>query len=89
MLSLLILADIILFQDNLFYCLTKKQGEFECAAFSSAYVLRYFGMESEGFDLYDKIPGKFKMTGGTVYPKGIGYCLAAHGVKSQYCRGNL
>ena len=39
---------------------TEKQGEFECAAFSSAYVLRHFGMETEGFELYDKIPGKFK-----------------------------
>ena len=68
---------------------TEKQGEFECAAFSSAYVLRHLGMETEGFDLYDKIPGKFKMTGGMVYPKGVRYCLAAHGVKSQYCRGNL
>ena len=68
---------------------TEKQGEFECAAFSSAYVLRHLGTETEGFDLYDKIPGKFKMTGGTVYPKGVRYCLAVHGVKSQYCRGNL
>ena len=68
---------------------TEKQGEFECAAFSSAYVLRHFGMEAEGFDLYDKIPGKFKMTGGMVYPKGVSYCFAAQGVKSQYCRGNL
>ena len=68
---------------------TEKQGEVECAAFSSAYVLRHFGMQAEGFELYDKIPDKFKMTGGTVYPKGVQYCLASHGVKSQYCRGNL
>lgn len=68
---------------------TEKQGEVECAAFSSAYVLRHLGMKAEGVDLYDKIPGKFKMAGGTVYPKGVRYCLAAHGVKSQYCRGNL
>lgn len=69
--------------------MTEKQGEVECAAFSSAYVLRHLGMKAEGVDLYDKIPGKFKMAGGTVYPKGVRYCLAAHGVKSQYCRGNL
>ena len=68
---------------------TEKQGEFECAAFSSAYVLRHFGMETEGFDLYNRIPGKFKMTGGMVYPKGVRYCLATNGVQSQYCRGNL
>ena len=68
---------------------TEKQGEVECAAFSSAYVLRHFGMEAEGFELYDKIPDKFKMTGGTVYPKGVQYCLVSHGVKSQYCRGNF
>lgn len=68
---------------------TEKQGEFECAAFSSAYLLRHLGTEIGGFDLYDKIPDKFKMTGGMVYPKGVRYCLAAYGVKSQYCRGNI
>lgn len=68
---------------------TEKQGEFECAAFASAYVLRHFGIEMEGFDLYNKIPGKYKMTGGIVYPKGVRHCLAAYGVQSQYCRGNL
>ena len=65
---------------------TEKQGEFECAAFSSAYVLRHFGIETEGFDLYDKIPSKYKMSGGSVYPKGVRYCLTTYGVKSQYCR---
>lgn len=49
-------------------------------------MLRHFGMEAE---VYDKIPDKFKMTGGTVYPKGVQYCLVSHGVKSQYCRGNF
>ena len=68
---------------------TEKQGEFECAAFSSAYVLRHFRIETEGFDLYDKIPDKYKMSGGSVYPKDVRYCLTtfmglSHSIAESY-----
>lgn len=65
------------------------QGEYECSAFSSAYILRHLGKEAEGFALYDKIPSKFKMSNGYVYPKGIIHCLSSNGVNVQYCKGNM
>lgn len=56
------------------YIITKEnridfQAGNECSAFSSAYVLRHFGIEADGNSLYEKISGKRQ--DGTVYPKGI------------------
>ena len=65
------------------------QGEYECSAFSSAYILRHLGKDAEGFNLYDKIPSRFKMANGYVYPKGIIDCLSNNGVNAEYCKGNL
>ncbi|WP_052088454.1 cysteine peptidase family C39 domain-containing protein [Paenibacillus wynnii] len=45
------------------------QRNYECAAFSSAYVLRHLGLESDGNELYKNYPRK--LSDGTVSPKGI------------------
>ena len=45
------------------------QTNVECAGFSCAYILRHFGTEANGKDVYQKIPNKMK--DGCVYPKQI------------------
>ena len=45
------------------------QTKYECAAFSTAFVLRHFDIDADGFELYKKFPSK--MRSGCVYPKGI------------------
>lgn len=59
----------------------------ECAAFSSAYVLRHWGIEENGISLYERIPGKRR--DGTVYPAGIRKLLAGYGFRTRYCAGTL
>lgn len=59
----------------------------ECSAFSSAYVLRHFGIEADGNSLYEKISGKRQ--DGTVYPKGILKLLSEYGFRTKYCTGTL
>ena len=45
------------------------QPGLECAAFSSAYLLRYYGQEAEGLKLFETFPGK--LSGGGVRPDGV------------------
>lgn len=59
----------------------------ECAAFSSAYVLRHWGIEESGNNLYEKIQNKTK--DGCVYPKGIQRLLSQYGFRVNYCAGTL
>ncbi len=59
----------------------------ECAAFSSAYVLRHWGIEENGAGLYERIPGKRR--DGTVYPAGIRKLLSGYGFRTRYCAGTL
>lgn len=59
----------------------------ECAAFSSAYVLRHWGIEENGVSLYERIPGKRR--DGTVYPAGIRKLLSGYGFRTRYCAGTL
>ncbi len=59
----------------------------ECAAFSSAYVLRHWGIEENGTSLYERIPGKRR--DGTVYPSGIQKLLSGYGFRIRYCAGTL
>ena len=47
-------------------------------AFSTAYVLRHFGMKADGKELYTNFPSKVRS--GNVYPKGI---------KTNYYKGNI
>ena len=63
------------------------QNNTECAAFSTAYLLRHFGMEAEGKALYTHFPSKTKA--GTVYPKGIRSVLRKNGFKTNYYKGNI
>ena len=63
------------------------QKNSECAAFSTAYVLRHFGMEAEGEALYTNFPSKMKA--GTIYPKGIRTVLRNKGFKTNYYKGNI
>ena len=63
------------------------QKEFQCSAFSTAYVLRHFDKEVDGGTLYSVMPHKMKS--GYVYPKGVYDMLRSYGMKVKYCRGNL
>ncbi|MEG0471013.1 MAG: cysteine peptidase family C39 domain-containing protein [Solibacillus sp.] len=63
------------------------QSNTECAAFSTAYVLRHFGMEADGEALYTHFPSKTKA--GNVYPKGIRTMLRQKGFKTTYYKGNI
>ena len=58
------------------------QNKRECAAFSTAYVMRHFGMEADGDELYINFPSK--MRSGDVYPKGIRTMLRKKGFKTNY-----
>ena len=63
------------------------QTDFQCSAFSSAYVMRHWKTEASGSSLYRIMPNK--MENGYVYPKGIKNLLRKYGFKVTYCRGNL
>ncbi|MBR6583273.1 MAG: C39 family peptidase, partial [Treponema sp.] len=63
------------------------QNDVECGGFSSAFVLRHFGIEADGNDLYNNIQGK--MGNGCVYPKRVKKLLQQNGLKVKYVRGNL
>lgn len=63
------------------------QRHLECSAYSTAYVLRHFGMEAHGDKLYEEMPNKKK--DGYVCPKGIVALLARYGLKAVYCRGGI
>ena len=63
------------------------QNDVECGGFSSAFVLRNFGIEADGNELYNNIQGK--MANGCVYPKQVKNLLQQNGLKAKYVRGNL
>lgn len=63
------------------------QDNLQCAAFSSAYLMRHFGIEADGNELYKSIPNKRKS--GYVCPKGIVTLLKRYGFKATYCRGTI
>jgi len=63
------------------------QKNTECAAFSTAYLLRHFGIENQGEALYTNFPSKTRA--GTVYPKGIRTVLKTKGYKTNYYKGNI
>lgn len=58
----------------------------ECAAFSSAFVLRHIGEEADGNDLYKKYPGK--LIDGTISPKGILLFFRQRGLKASFFTGS-
>lgn len=63
------------------------QKDTECAAFSTAYLLRHFGMDAEGESLYKHFPNKTRA--GNVYPKGIRTVLKKKGFRTNYYKGNI
>ncbi|WP_350343157.1 C39 family peptidase [Proteinivorax tanatarense] len=63
------------------------QNKYECAAFSTAYVLRHFGIDADGFGIYKNFPSKTEL--GLVYPKGIRTYLKQCGFKTSYYKGNV
>lgn len=63
------------------------QSKYECAAYSTAYVLRHFGINSNSSELYLNFPSKMKS--GFVYPKGIRTSLRQNGLKTKYFKGNI
>ena len=63
------------------------QKNYECAAFSSAFVLRHFGLESNGTKLYETYPRK--LLDGTVYPKAVVVFFRKLGYQAMYLRGNV
>ena len=63
------------------------QNGYQCAAFSSAYILRHWDIEEHGDNLYEVIPNKKK--DGRVYPRGILNLLSQYGFNVKYCAGNI
>lgn len=63
------------------------QNNYECSAFSTAYVLRHFGIQTNGEEIYKIIPNKSET--GLVYPKGIIKLLTKQGFKATYRIGNI
>ncbi|MBE5947768.1 MAG: peptidase [Lachnospiraceae bacterium] len=63
------------------------QRSAECSGFSAAHVLRSFGVEADGNELYARMQGKLR--NGAVLPKNLRKALKLRGFKVRYCRGNL
>jgi len=63
------------------------QGGTECSGFSSAYVLRSFGIEADGREVYAGIP--HKVPGGAVLPGVLSKELGKYGLKARYVKGSL
>lgn len=63
------------------------QEHYECAAYSTAYMLRHFGVEARGVEIYKAFPSKFP--GGTIAPKGIVKYLKKQGYKIEMLTGNI
>lgn len=63
------------------------QGGTECSGFSSAYVLRSFGIEADGREFYARIP--HKIPGGAVLPGILSKELRKYGLKARYVKGSL
>lgn len=74
------------------YLITKEnhidiQKNFECSAYSAAYLMRHYGIRANGEDIYKIMP--YKMNSGYVYPKGIVRLLKQQGFKAAIRIGNI
>lgn len=75
------------------YMITAKnyfdyQSGLECSAFSSAYVLRHYGEEADGVELFKTFPEK--ISGGGVSPDGIEKFFNKRGYEAEYkCNGTI
>ncbi|AET67769.1 hypothetical protein Desor_2165 [Desulfosporosinus orientis DSM 765] len=66
----------------------ERQGKNQCAAFSTAFVLRYFGQNVQGAEVYAKIPYKVPISG-YVLPKGIVTYFQSQGYSPAIYKGDL
>ena len=64
------------------------QGKNQCAAYSTAFVLRNSGKQASGLEVYVKIPFKIPISG-YVLPKGVISYLQSQGLKPKIYKGNL
>ncbi len=62
------------------------QKNTECSGYSSAHVLRSFGIEASGKELYKNMPGKW--SNGAVLPRNLKKALEQMGFKVSYRSGN-
>lgn len=63
------------------------QRSTECSGYSFAYVLRSFGVEADGNDIYAKIDRK--MRNGAVLPRTLRKVIQSYGLEAEYVRGSL
>jgi len=64
------------------------QGKNQCAAYSTAFVLRNSGEQAKGLEVYAKIPYKIPISG-YVLPKGILSYFKSQGLKSMIYKGDM
>lgn len=64
------------------------QGKNQCAAYSTAFVLRNAGQQAQGSEVYAKIPFKIPFSG-YVLPKGVLTYLQSQGLKPSIYKGSL
>lgn len=64
------------------------QGKNQCAAFSTAFVLRNFGLKAKGSEVYAKISYKIPISG-YVLPKGVVAYLQSQGLRPAIIKGNI
>lgn len=74
------------------HIITKKnhidmQKNYECSAYSTAYLMRHYGIQANAEDIYKIMPNKLK--NGYVYPKGIVRLLKQQGFKATIRIGNI
>jgi hypothetical protein len=66
----------------------EHQGKNQCAAFSTAFVLRNFDRKAEGSMVYANIPYKIPISG-YVLPKGVVTYLQSQGFNPTLFKGNI
>ncbi len=66
---------------------TGVQSGPECSGFSSAYVLRHYGIQADGLKVYEALPKALK--DGAVVPKGIVQFFTKEGFTIHYYTGSL
>lgn len=64
------------------------QGKNQCAAFSTAFVMRNFGLNAKGSEVYDRIPYKIPISG-YVLPKGIITYIQSQGFRPAIFKGDI
>lgn len=63
------------------------QKSTECAGFSLAYVLRSYGIQTDGNEVYARMPGKMK--NGAVMPRALLKTIRDYGLYARYVKGDL